>query len=89
MTMYKESVIINLSNEGKVNKMGKNIKDAATGLNLVEKILTQKVITYKRDKRFTEMIAYRNALEMIKLAKSGNIEGLELWLAEAKAINEI
>lgn len=53
-------------------------------LDLVEKILIIKINTYKKQRKLTLMMCYKHALDMIRSARSGNIEFLELWLNEAK-----
>lgn len=57
------------------------------GLDLVEKILIEKIKTCRVQKKLTAMVSYKNALEMIRFAKNGNIEHLEQWLTECKENN--
>lgn len=58
------------------------------GLDLVEKILIEKIKIYKKEKQLTALVSYNNALNMIRLARNGNIESLNKQLAEYKEIQK-
>lgn len=51
-----------------------------TGLDLVEKILTEKIKTHKENGQMTAMVSSENALKMVRWAREGNIEMLKLLL---------
>lgn len=57
-------------------------KNLESNLDLVENIFKVKIKRYQAEGKMSRVICYRNALEMLQLAREGNTENLELIFLE-------